>query len=143
MKTAAQRGKELHSILQSIRLDYSNKRQQMTQRMLECWAVYLGTPESQDYLRANAIHKTVGDVQKDWRHRVNNGKGYEIVETVVGYLMAATFPNLDWFDMIPETPMPEEVDYIKFILPGQVRVLLATASCNRNLRYQPTLAFRD
>jgi len=78
MKTAAQRGKELHSILQSIRLDYSNKRQQMTQRMLECWAVYLGTPESQDYLRANAIHKTVGDVQKDWRHRVNNGKGYEI-----------------------------------------------------------------
>ena len=115
MKTAAQRGKELHSILQSIRLDYSNKRQQMTQRMLECWAVYLGTPESQDYLRANAIHKTVGDVQKDWRHRVNNGKGYEIVETVVGYLMAATFPNLDWFDMIPETPMPEEVDYIKFI----------------------------
>jgi hypothetical protein len=114
-KTAPERAKELLSVLQDIKTQYGNQRQTQTNRMLECWASYLGTPESQDYLRANAINKTVGDVQKDWRHRVNNGKGYEIVETVVGYLMAATFPNLDWFDMIPETPMPEEVDYLKFI----------------------------
>ena len=41
---------------------------------------------------------TTGD-QLDWHHRINTGKTFEVVETLVAYLVGATFPSDDWFDV--------------------------------------------
>jgi hypothetical protein len=75
---------------------------------LEAWSLYTGTPEAVDHQRTQTIH-SVGDVNNDWRHRLNTGKTYEAVETVHGYLMSALFPNDQWFDLKPTQPgyLPE------------------------------------
>jgi Bacteriophage head to tail connecting protein len=114
-KTVAARGKELLNIMKDTHTKYEDRRRVMTNRWLECWASYLGTPEAQDYLRAESMSKTVGEVRADWRHKISTGKSYEIVETIIGYLMGATFPNKDWFDMLPEAPLPPDSDYVKFV----------------------------
>jgi len=55
--------------------------------------------------RASAADMTV--VQKasfttgstrNWKHRVNTGKTFEVVETLIAYFKGATFPSDDWFD---------------------------------------------
>lgn len=85
---------------------FRSSRLEVEELWLEQWALYLGTPQAQDTLAALA-NKTVGEVQTQWRHRLSTGKAYELVETIVGYLMAATFPNEDWFDA---TPLRNEPD---------------------------------
>lgn len=70
---------------------------------VEAWSLYLGTPQAVDAQRSQAL-KTVGDVNVNWRHKINTGKAYEMVETVHGYLMAATFPNNEWFSVEPSAP---------------------------------------
>jgi hypothetical protein len=70
---------------------------------LECWQMYLGTKESREAARAAMFHN-VGDVNVNWRHNINTGKGFEIIETIVSYLQQAFFPNRDWFDAIPTSP---------------------------------------
>lgn len=115
LRTAQERANELHQVLLSIQRSFQDRRRVKTDRMLECWAAYLGTPEAQDYLRADAIRRTVGDVEKDWRHKINSGKAYDIVETIVGYLMGATFPNKDWFDMVPQAPLGMDEEYAAFV----------------------------
>lgn len=36
---------------------------------------------------------------RDWSHKVNTGKTFEVTETLVAYLKGATFPSDDWFDV--------------------------------------------
>lgn len=85
------------------RARFEAARQLAEQRWREAWALYIGSPEAMDDLRAQVLH-TVGDVNVDWRHKINVGKAYEAVETIHGYLMSATFPNRDWFTVVPEAP---------------------------------------
>lgn len=112
--TAEERGKELIRSLQGIFHDYEDRRGEKTKRMQECWALYLGTPEAEEWTRRLALHETVGDIEVDWRHKINRGKGYEIVETIVPYLKGATFPNDDWFDLVPAMHIDDE-DYLMYI----------------------------
>lgn len=66
------------------------------------WANYTNTPEANAYARQRVIRE-VGNVKSDWRHRINTGKTFEVVETVHGYLMQALFPNRNWLDAEPAT----------------------------------------
>jgi len=70
---------------------------------LECWAAYLGSPQSIEAMRSQML-RTVGDVNNDWRHRINVGKAFDNVETILAYLQQAFFPNQDWFDAVPLNP---------------------------------------
>ena len=70
---------------------------------LEAWGVYLGSPSADRYNRMQQL-RTVGDVNNDWRHRINVGKAFESVETIEAYLQSAFFPNRDWFDVQPTQP---------------------------------------
>lgn len=73
-----------------------------------CWATYFGTSEANKYLRQQYLNQTVGDVNKDWRHNISQAKAYDIVETAIPYFMSASFPNEDWFDIVPEIPLPDD-----------------------------------
>ena len=79
---------------------FMNERLEVEDNWREAWSLYLGTPRAvQDQL--NHILKSVGSVNSDWRHRINTGKAFEAIETIHGYLMAATFPNNEWFNVDP------------------------------------------
>ena len=79
---------------------FANARLEREEIWQEVWALYLGTPQAEKFLRSE-IYKAVGNPSNNWRHRINFGKAYELVETVVAHLYAATFPNDDWFDAVP------------------------------------------
>ena len=82
---------------------FKTARQEIEETWLEAWALYLNTSQSIDYMRAKVL-ETVGNVNDDWRHKINTGKAFEAVETIHSYLMAAFFPNNDWFDAVPMLP---------------------------------------
>lgn len=75
-------------------------RQEREDIWLECWAMYFANPAANHELRKRIYH-TVGDVKNDWRHRLSTGKAFEQVETVLAHMMAAFFPNRDWFEAVP------------------------------------------
>ncbi|AGR48562.1 head-tail adaptor [Anabaena phage A-4L] len=82
---------------------FKDARRVAEETWLEAWSLYSGTPEAVDHQRTQTIN-TVGEVNNDWRHRLNTGKAYECIETVHGYLMGALFPNREWFDLTPNNP---------------------------------------
>lgn len=82
---------------------YADARQDVEDLWLEAWATYLGTPQSTSYIRQRSLY-SVGNVNTDWRHKLNTGKAYETIETIHAYLMSATFPNRDWFNAVPQSP---------------------------------------
>jgi hypothetical protein len=82
---------------------YSQAREAKEAVWLECWASYLGTPESTDYIRGQMI-RSVGNTETNWRHKINVGKAYENIETINAYLQSAFFPNRDWMDVVPQMP---------------------------------------
>jgi hypothetical protein len=80
-----------------------NSRIEVEETWVESWAQYLATHAAQNELRAQRI-KSVGNVGTDWRHKIDRGKAFEIVETIHAYLMGALFPNENWFDIEPRNP---------------------------------------
>lgn len=134
---------ELPSEVRLPALDYDMKVLQSLKRVLndwkaartglelhwkECWALYFGTPNANDWLRSRAIYESVGDVGADWRHHINQGKAYDLVETAIPYFKGASFPNEDWFDIIPCIPMPgEDVSMLLRILKEFIKVKLGEA----------------
>ena len=67
------------------------------------WALYLNTNQARDAVRAR-ISQVIGDVESDWRHKINRGKAFSQVETVHSYMMAAQFPSRRWFNTKPTNP---------------------------------------
>jgi hypothetical protein len=94
---------EIGGVVRQYYNKYQQARARKEQIWGECWAVYNGTPEALKYT-AQLAKKTVGNVETEWRHRINPGKAYEVVETVNAYLQSAFFPNRDWFDLTPTQP---------------------------------------
>jgi hypothetical protein len=80
---------------------FSDARQVAEDTWLEAWALYIGTPDAVDYQRQTTL-RTVGDVNNDWRHRLDTGKAFQVIETNHAYLMSALFPNNEWFDLTPK-----------------------------------------
>lgn len=108
--TVEERSADILRQVQNYQRDWKDRRREKTDKMLECWAAYFNTPEAIDWMRQNALKRTVGDKTVDWRHKLSSAKAYDIVETIVPYLKAATFPNREWFDMQPRMPIEDE-DY--------------------------------
>lgn len=82
---------------------FKNARSELEDSWLEAWSLYLNTRQGVDYMRSKVL-QTVGNVNDDWRHKINTGKAFEAVETIHSYLMAAFFPNEDWFEAVPTMP---------------------------------------
>jgi hypothetical protein len=75
------------------------------------YMLYRGTPE--DMARLRDLSKSTGET-KDWKHKISSGKGFETIETLVSYLVGATFPTDDWFGvdgLVPE--LAEQAKVIK------------------------------
>jgi len=101
--------------LEVLKRNYRDARQERENKWLEAWGQYFSTPEAQQYLRARALH-SVGDVNVDWRHRVPDGKAFEMVESVTSFLMGSFFPNESWFDIKPQQALGlEPEDYRKYL----------------------------
>ncbi|XAI95089.1 portal protein [Leptolyngbya phage Lbo-JY12] len=97
---------EKHDVSSYVKKEYKrfrDARQVCEETWLEAWGMYLSTPEAQDYLRDQVL-RSVGDVNADWRHKITTGKAFEAIETIHAYLMSATFPNKNWFDVVPAKP---------------------------------------
>lgn len=99
---------ELGGFIMSMYRDFRNQRQRIERTWTSCWASYIVSPESTQYSRMEMIRE-VGRVKTDWRHNIDVGKGFEIVETVHAYLMGSLFPNSNWFDVIETTPGHREL----------------------------------
>lgn len=99
---------EIVNTVQGIVKDWSWRRQDLEYLWKACWAHYFNTPQSANYLRAEALQLGQSVDEQDWRHKIHTGKGYDLVETVNSYLQAAFFPNLDWFELEPASPMGGE-----------------------------------
>lgn len=74
------------------------------------YMLYRGKPE--DMARLRELSKSTGET-KDWKHNISAGKGFETVETLVSYLVGATFPTDDWFGV--DGLVPELADHAKLI----------------------------
>jgi hypothetical protein len=111
--SATQRVHSLLQVCKTLHKEFEDRRKPKTDRMLESWGLYLNTEEASAWLRRQAM-ASVGDTTKDWRHRIQSGLAFRTVETVVSYLMGATFPNDDWFDLSPMEYIDDE-DYRTYL----------------------------
>lgn len=102
-KPSAPLDESIYQFLVQEKNRYQTGRDVVQDLWLEAWSLYLGTPTAVEEQRKRTLY-TVGEVNNDWRHRINTGKAYEVVETIHGYLMSATFPNSEWFSMSPNAP---------------------------------------
>lgn len=96
--------RQVNGYIRSLITDLSATRAGLESSWMEAWAHYLGTPYGMDFLRSRVLHR-VGEVNDDWRHKLNVGQAYQVVEDIHGYLMAATFPNEEWLHVQPLEPM--------------------------------------
>lgn len=99
---------EIVSFTTSLIKDWSWRRQDLELLWKACWAHYFNTPQSANYLRAEALQLGQSVDEMDWRHKIHTGKGFDLTETVNSYLQQAFFPNNDWFDLEPATPMDND-----------------------------------
>jgi hypothetical protein len=111
--------KRAMAIIQSVRSikeEYDAARRVREDTWLESWAAYLGTPQSNRWVRQR-ISQVVGNVQADWRHQLTTSKAFEIVETVNSWLQGAFFPNHNWFDLLPKSYVgdPEWKKYLRMM----------------------------
>ena len=117
-KRAGQARREADDIVNQINVfkrTYQDARQERENKWLEAWGQYFSTPEAEAYLRSRALH-TVGDVQTDWRHRVPDGKAFEMVESVTSFMMGAFFPNENWFEVNPQASLGMDAEnYRKYL----------------------------
>ena len=83
---------------------YKDSRQGREDTWLRCWQNYLGTPSAVLDLRSFDLAQVGGSSSTYWRHKVHKPKAFESVETVVGYLVGAFFPNREYATLTPTMP---------------------------------------
>lgn len=96
----------LHEQLQR----YKNSREGREDTWLRCWQNYLGTPSAVLDLRSFDLAQMGGSASTYWRHKVHKPKAFESVETVVGYLVGAFFPNREYATLSPTMPGVVELE---------------------------------
>lgn len=107
--------------IDSLFRSYRDGRATIEKYWLTSWANYLNTPESNAYARQEIL-RNVGKVKSEWRHKINTGKTFEVIETIHSYLMQAIFPNRYWFDVEPAMPGYEELARVlRFYLQNKFR----------------------
>ena len=78
-------------------------REEIEETWIETYAQYIASSKAQSELRSKQL-ETVGNVGTEWRHRIDRGKAFEVVETIHAYLIGALFPNDSWFEASPRRP---------------------------------------
>lgn len=78
-------------------------RKDIEETWIETYAQYIASSKAQSELRAKQV-ETVGNVGTEWRHHIDRGKAFEVVETIHAYLLGALFPNDNWFEASPRRP---------------------------------------
>lgn len=78
-------------------------RKDIEETWIETYAQYIASSRAQSELRAKQVD-TVGNVGTEWRHHIDRGKAFEVVETIHAYLLGALFPNDSWFEASPRRP---------------------------------------
>lgn len=68
----------------------------------QAYRLWRNSSVDKEILRGQAAVEVNTSAQ--WRHRVNTAKTFEVVETLVSYFKAATFPSDDWFEVKPMVP---------------------------------------
>lgn len=91
--TPTELGKELYKRLKAAKAD----RVAIDKKWDFSYAMYRASPEDMKECYSASFSETGST--KQWKHRINTGKTFEIVETLVAYLKGATFPSDDWFDV--------------------------------------------
>lgn len=89
---------------------YKNSRMGREDSWLQCWQNYLGTPSAIMDLRNMSLEGVGGLGSSFWRHRIHKPKAFETVETVVGYLVSAFFPNREYATLTPTMPGVAELE---------------------------------
>lgn len=75
--------------------DLKRRREKVESKWDTTYMMYRANPDDMTALKRASF--TTGS-KRDWNHRVNTGKTFEVVETLVAYLKGATFPSDDWFN---------------------------------------------
>lgn len=83
-------------------LDAKGVRTHEEARWNESYRLWRNSAEDKAGMRNDAAY-TAG-TSTDWRHRVNTGKTFEVIETLVAYLKSATFPSDEWFEVVAKAP---------------------------------------
>lgn len=97
---------EVVKVLERYLRDYQMAREPLKDLWKDYYVSYLATPDAKRAILSRAA-RYVGDVNTNWRHSIKSPKAYEIVETIVSYMMGAFFPNERWFDLAPTMPIAD------------------------------------
>lgn len=97
---------------------FKNSREKREDTWMRCWQNYLGTPSAVLDLRSFDLAMVGGSSSTYWRHKIHKPKAFESVETVVGYLVGAFFPNREYATLTPMMPGVAELEPVvtKFFL---------------------------
>lgn len=82
--------------------DARNRRETVETVWDETYELYRGSVIDMVSSKRRSFY-TAGN-QRDWHHRVNCGKTFDVVETLVAYFKGATFPSDDYFDLRGQVP---------------------------------------
>lgn len=93
---------ELANEIMSRFLDAKAARLQAEDVWNQSYRLWRNSSVDKEVLRGKAAHEVQSS--NKWRHRVNTAKTFEVVETLVSYFKAATFPSDAWFEVRPMTP---------------------------------------
>lgn len=87
---------QLSSLIYTKLQDLQRKRATVDQKWDITYAMYRASTTDMDAVKKASF--STGST-RDWKHKVNTGKTFEVVETLVAYLKGATFTSDDWFDV--------------------------------------------
>jgi hypothetical protein len=86
---------EIATHIYSMFKDLQSKRRTVEKKWDVMYAMYRSNCDDMNFLSKESF--TTGSTRA-WKHKVNTGKTFEVVETLVAYFKGATFPSDDWFD---------------------------------------------
>lgn len=100
--TSSELGAHIYSMLSDAR----TLRRPLEAEWDTMYALYRASKEDMNHLFAASFEH---GSKKQWKHRINTGKTFEIVETLVAYFKGATFPSDDWFNVEGKEPNLSQV----------------------------------
>jgi hypothetical protein len=87
---------QLSSLIYAKLQDLQRKRTTVDSKWDSTYAMYRASTVDMEAVKKASF--STGST-RDWKHKVNTGKTFEVVETLVAYLKGATFTSDDWFDV--------------------------------------------
>jgi len=90
--------KLLFKLFKDTLRDWANARSEMEMTWQMAYSAYAVSEQSKIF-QDTYLTEAVGDVGGDWRHKVNTGGAYEVVETILAYFLKSFFPTPLWFDI--------------------------------------------